>query len=329
MTGRLPDFLIVGTPRSGTTLVQRLASEIPGVIVPPETHFFTDFAPDLLARHALPIRGDELRRELQLYRERPYFEGVDLDPERMFDALDGSCDSLLALYGSVVDQLSGGAEIVGEKTPGHLLWWEPLARALPRLVLVAVIRDPRAVVASHLELGWGGHPVITARRWLDDVQRVRAAEVALGERCLVLQFEDLVADPAAGRARIAALLGRTLGRDEVAPTPAADALFPAWESWKERAVDGVDSTRAEAWRGHLDAGVAADVVALCRRRMQELGYPDAPPPLTGLRRRASLPPGVRLRLVRARWARRRREAGIRRMSRWMGSPGRPADTRSR
>lgn len=38
-----PAFLIVGTPRSGTTLVQRLASELPGVAIPPETHFFSLF----------------------------------------------------------------------------------------------------------------------------------------------------------------------------------------------------------------------------------------------------------------------------------------------
>ena len=40
MTAADVSFLMVGTPRSGTTLLQRLACELPGVGMPPETHFF-------------------------------------------------------------------------------------------------------------------------------------------------------------------------------------------------------------------------------------------------------------------------------------------------
>ena len=40
MTDRV-GFLIVGTPRSGTTLVQRLVSELRGVRVPPRDPFLS------------------------------------------------------------------------------------------------------------------------------------------------------------------------------------------------------------------------------------------------------------------------------------------------
>ena len=57
-------FLVVGSPRSGTTLVQRLACEIPGVRMPAETHFFSQFATGLLARRSFPLTGEALVDEI-------------------------------------------------------------------------------------------------------------------------------------------------------------------------------------------------------------------------------------------------------------------------
>ena len=42
-------FLVVGTARSGTTLVQRLCCELPRVWVPGETHFWS-MAPEIQMR---------------------------------------------------------------------------------------------------------------------------------------------------------------------------------------------------------------------------------------------------------------------------------------
>src|SRR5262245_51226417 len=58
-------FLIVGTPRSGTTLVQRLATELPGVRVPPETHFFPHFGSDLIKRTSFPLDAGGIEREVE------------------------------------------------------------------------------------------------------------------------------------------------------------------------------------------------------------------------------------------------------------------------
>ena len=49
-------FVIIGTARSGTTLVQRLCAELPGVWVPPETHFW-DLADRARHYFEFPLRG--------------------------------------------------------------------------------------------------------------------------------------------------------------------------------------------------------------------------------------------------------------------------------
>jgi hypothetical protein len=256
--------------------VQRLASELEGVRVPPETHFFSEFLPDLARRRRFPLAGAELAAELDRFAARPYLAGVGLDPRAVADALGGRAEDAVDLFCAVVDHLAGpGARLVGEKTPGHLAWWRPLASALPALKVVAVVRDPRAVVASFARLGWGGDPLQNAARWDADAAAALAARAGLGAaRCLLLRYEDVVADPDAARAALAGLLGAG-----AAGGGAGDAggLFPAWESWKARAGADVDAARATAWRTELDPALAGAVAAVCRRRMAALGY-DAPAP---------------------------------------------------
>ena len=52
------DFLIVGTPRSGTTLVQRLACELPGVGMPRETEFWLGYRSSPLRTASFPLEGE-------------------------------------------------------------------------------------------------------------------------------------------------------------------------------------------------------------------------------------------------------------------------------
>ncbi|MGH9892890.1 MAG: sulfotransferase, partial [bacterium] len=150
-----PEFLIVGTPRSGTTLVQRLACELSAVVVPPETHFFSDFYPRLKRRHSFPLDEASLRQALGSYLKMKTSLGLKLEVDDVVATLDGWCRSPLDLYGAITLRLAGGAELVGEKTPDHLRWWQPLATSLPHLRIVAVTRDPRGVVASRIQAGWG------------------------------------------------------------------------------------------------------------------------------------------------------------------------------
>lgn len=312
---RHPDFLIVGTPRSGTTLVQRLASELPGVQVPPETHFFTDFVWSLHRGRRFPLQGAELRAALEEYRNRQYFRSVPFDPAAIADDLGGRCETVIDLFAGVVAHLAGSALILGEKTPGHLLWWRPLSRTLPGLKLVCVLRDPRGVVASNIKVGWSRHPVMTAQRWNDDLRRAETAAETLGRaRCLLVRYEDVLHDPAAAKQALARFLGsdRLGAMDRESSVP---LLFPAWETWKATALGPMEPVRADAWRNELRAFQRRGVGAICREGMERLGYDAECDPGPARRARLTFPPAAQLRRaqhVARRW---RRQTGIEWLSR--------------
>lgn len=268
----MPEFLIAGTPRSGTTLVQRLASELPGVRVPPETHFFTEFYRGLRQRSRFPLDETALRKEIRIFSGLTTSRGLDIDHDQLVDLLGGRCSSPTQLYGAITRALAGPARLVGEKTPDHLRWWRLLVRAHPCLKFVFVSRDPRGVVASRVEAGWGDSiPQLLAERWRVDQQEIIRAMAHLPERSWALfRYEDIVIDPDAARSRLATFLGVELEGWETATED--DSLFQSWESWKDRALQPVTTERTEAWTSILSETVARDVIRRCRTEAIRLGY---------------------------------------------------------
>lgn len=273
MPGTGPDFVIVGSPRSGTTLVQRLASEIPGVAVPPETHFFSEFYRGLVRRRSFPLNTSDLRDELRLYLAMKTSVGLNLDIDRVVAFLGGSCSGPGDLYGAVTRILAGTAAVVGEKTPDHLRWWRPLSASYPRLRVIAVTRDPRGVVASTVTAGWGaGVPELLASRWRLDQQELARAAKALGrDRYLRIRYEDAVIDPVGTRNAVAQWLG--VGHDPGhSPDVTADQIFLPWEHWKQRAAEPITTDRISAWVTVIDPKSAANILRLCEKEMRSLGY---------------------------------------------------------
>jgi hypothetical protein len=270
-------FLIVGTPRSGTTLVQRLASELPGVRVPPETHFFPHFGVDLIHRRTFPLDGTGIEQEVRRFSALKTSRGMDLDPAQVATDLDGRCFSALDLFQAIVRSLAGPAEMYGEKTPNHLLWWRPLSRALPSLRLIAVVRDPRAVTSSYASAPFGmDSSAVLAESWVADQREVLAASVALGtRRCLTLRYEDVVEDPERALESLRGFLDRPLIDDAAPPgtRPQPSILMP-WETWKLDALGPVVKNRVDAWRTELSPRDIASVTAICASQMRAFGYED-------------------------------------------------------
>lgn len=294
-----PDFVIVGTPRSGTTLIQRLASEIPGVVVPPETHFFSEFYRGLIRRRRFPLNDSGLREELVLYQGMKTSNGLHLDVEKVLDLLEGFSAGPGDLYGALTRSLAGPAALVGEKTPDHLRWWEPLTRAYGDIRVVGVVRDPRGVVASRITAGWGALvPELLAARWRLDQRELARAATSLGpKRYLQIRYEDAVTAPDRTREALAQWLAITDGvpeRDNVA----AERLFLSWEHWKQRAAEPVTTDRITAWTETIAPDRVPNVLFLCRPEMIRLGYWSGAEEGALAGGRPSISPQVRIKIAR-------------------------------
>lgn len=255
------DFVVVGTPRSGTTLIQRLVMELDGTSMPPETHFFDMVLPFVdKAGWSFPLSLDQVNQTLEAVPLCPPVDTKELDPS-----------SAASLFASLVRTLAAPGQLYGEKTPRHVLWWRPLITTWPNLRLIAVVRHPCAVLASHREVPWGtSDPIELSVRWVHEQSQIRAAAQEHSERVLALRYEDVVHDSGATSLRLARFLGvsASAGRSVDPAT-----LLHGWEPWKGRAAEPVEGSRKDRWRSTLEPEASGTVQALCAAEMRRWNYP--------------------------------------------------------
>jgi len=273
LSGRGPDVLVGGTPRSGTTLAQRLACEIDGVRVPPESHFLPAFLSRLLGGYRFPLDRAALVEALSAYVSLGY---ITVDVGATADRLGGACSSPMTLFRAILDEATGAPAVVGDKSPLNIRWWRLAAKLSPTTQFVFVVRHPHAVVSSLMEMHWRPKTVLKgAIRWRGEQELIRRAARQLGGRATVIRYEDMLDDAAGVRSHLAAFLGREETSDTRMTFDGA-ALFRPDETWKARALGPIDPNRAMRWQEVLDPTDVMTVSLACAAEMRRWGYAVPP-----------------------------------------------------
>lgn len=190
--------IVVGAPRSGTTLLRLMLDAHPELAIPPETGF--------LARVATLDSGgsdDDRRRALldvitRYPPDAPAWPDFGIDKaqlEAAFAAIApfsnaGGCRAFYRAYAA-----RHGKHRAGDKTPLYCLHLEAIERLLPEAHFIHLIRDGRDVALS-LRQTWfaPGRDIETlAGHWHACVTTART-QGARSARYLEVRFEDLVRD---------------------------------------------------------------------------------------------------------------------------------------
>ncbi len=195
----LPMPIIVGAPRSGTTLLRLMLDAHPHLAIPPETSF-------VVAASALNGSTNDLRARfvdtVTAYPPHaPNWEDFGLARETLAEAVQALepftvADGLRTFYRLYAQRF--GKPRWGEKTPDYSLHIGAIAALLPEARFIHLIRDGRDVAASWRQQWFspGHEPEVLARAWMDRVQAARSA--GLGRTHYVeIFYEELVARPEA------------------------------------------------------------------------------------------------------------------------------------
>jgi hypothetical protein len=273
-------FFIVGCPRSGTTLVQRLLSTHPESTVLPETFFVRQLMPNHRALEE-PLLQNEYNTLVQAVLQSKAWSVQDLSEKTLHREVRRQPQTgagVLRAWMHATAQ-AHGVPVVGEKTPDHALQVTSLHAAFPEARFVHVVRDPRAVVNSWRTVPWSsGYVWRDADLWRERVQSVRQAAALAPVH--TVRFEQLVQAPAATMQHVAAFLGLSPGhtwtRDDVdAEQVAVDTEA---EPWKQNALAPIDPAVAERWRKTLLPDDQAMIEHIGADEMLRWGYmPEQPP----------------------------------------------------
>ena len=244
MTLRNPYVFVVGCPRSGTTLLQRMLDSHPRLAVANDSHFVPRALAPSGAEGDVPLTGELVDRVLAYHR----FERLGLS-----EAAARAAAARATTYAGFVSELYSeharlhGKELAGEKTPDYVRYLPLLHALFPHARVIHIVRDGRDVALSTLEWAteqkgpgkfalWRDEPVaVCALWWSWQVGSGRREGGHLGpELYREVRYEDLVADPEATLRSLAGFLDLPFAPEMVsfsAGKTKSDAKLSAKSAW--------------------------------------------------------------------------------------------------
>jgi hypothetical protein len=261
-------FLIMGCPRSGTTLVAQLLDNHSRLAVFIETLYYPLFRADL-HRYGDLNRPRNLRRLLANLEEMVLLHQLHRVPppsaREMEAALpEPSFEAVLATFLHLYALRSGKARC-GEKTAGHHEYLAEIRARMPQSPVAFLMRDPRDVAESTRRMF--GVPLEAAgEQWNRAWRNYRRCSRGVH----LVRYEALVADPAAALRPLLDALGESFEApmlDFFRRLP--DRLRAAPHHTKLSSP--VDANHAGRFRGMPEAEVAL-VETVCAEGMEAMGY---------------------------------------------------------
>ena len=183
----MPAFFIVGSARSGTTLVRLLMNAHPMVVVPPESRFIVEF-----------WTGEDT------VEVKPFLDRLAIHPRfRVWDLPISDVAAEVRVermpYALLIEKVyeayarPRGKPIWGDKTPRYIEHLGLLRRLFPDARFIHVIRDGRNVALSYADVPFGPKSVAAAAElWSRRVSSGLSARKTIPkESYLEVRYEDL------------------------------------------------------------------------------------------------------------------------------------------
>jgi hypothetical protein len=286
-----PPIFVIGTPRSGTTLVARILGRHHAVLAPApgETHFFQEL---WTRRGELGALQDEAELSKAVDRTLTLFGKWDnpevqkkvdelVDREALLErthTLGGGYGALYYAFTSLLAE-SEGKTIYCDDTPKHLFYLHTILDLFPTAKAIGCTRDPRDFLCSYKNywrvavdqqrIGALYHPVNTSLLWRSSSNLLlRHANDCCRGRVLMVNYENLVQHPEATVSGICAFLGIEYS-DDLIEVDASNSSF-------ESPAAGIFTTSIGRWHTCLSPEEAWCVQKLAKENMGALGYQPEP-----------------------------------------------------
>jgi hypothetical protein len=268
-------FFIVGSGRSGSTLLRMILASHSRIAVPPETYFLLPLVQELSIDR--PLSPAEVARAGEIVTGHYRWPDMDFDAGE-FRRLTGGLasprlrDVAEVVYRSFLER--EGKVRWGDKTPPYIRIVPQLARMYPEARFIHLVRDGRDVARSFQSTGWYGPRLHdNTREWNEALNLAERWRPQVKERLLQLRYEDLVRDTEKSARCVCAFLGEEFEPEMLAWEEKVDRLVPDREKYihvKLKHRPNMDD--AERWRREMTAGEVFVAEAFMGANLERTGY---------------------------------------------------------
>ncbi|MBE7188968.1 sulfotransferase [Jatrophihabitans endophyticus] len=270
-----PIFL-VGSARSGTTLLSVMLHAHPRIAMPPETRFLIPCYRNRANFGDLTVAANRRRLARRMTRPRSRFRDLGLDRRAVVQHIVNGPPTLGSAAGTVWRDFahSRGKVRWGEKRPAYWQDMDVILRLFPDAQIIHLVRDGRACIASLKQVHWyGGSVIKAATTWsLAERELTRLGRKLPAGSYHRLRYEDLLADPADELGRLCSFLGEDFDEGMLAFNQAAGDIVPDRKTWHNRTKGDIDPARIEAWRTSLTPDEIGMLEGMIGRDLEARGY---------------------------------------------------------
>lgn len=267
-------------------MLRLMLNHHPDICVPAETWFFPQ-----LMKHAAIYGNFDTDDGIERFGQdvatspveamTPFSDAFRLPAEAIVRAVrDYGARCYAQAFAAILTRLaqSEGKTCWGEKTPFYSSFLPVLVKCYPRARFLALVRDPRDVVASLRRTAWGraSYPTIVdaAKRWrvaIDDIDRGRSNSAS--DRIFMLRYEDLVADPDAWSRNICSFLDFAFDPAMIQFHQDAGALISeSVVDWHQNLNQPISDKHVGCFRRELSTDDTGLVERICSPMLKRFGY---------------------------------------------------------
>lgn len=273
-------FFIIGSGRSGNTLLRSILSGNSDISIPPESYRIP-FA--IKKFHIFNNRDweDIVPQVLKEFEDCKEFYTWEIDITDAQKRLENIADSKRTLS-NIFDELfctytekhSPGSKIWGDKTPMNTLYLDWIGTVFPRSKFIHIIRDGRDVASSYLKMERYDTILEAANRWINSIESAQSFGSKIKENYIEIRYEELVTKPEEVIKYTCDFLDIDYDSKMLDHTKQVKKLGDTDKEHHSNLSKPISSDSVGKWRNNLSESDQESITKLLHKHLQRLGYVD-------------------------------------------------------
>ena len=273
-------FFIIGSGRSGNTLLRSILSGNSDISIPPESYRIP-FA--IKKFHIFNNRDweDIVSQVLKEFEDCKEFYTWEIDITDVQKRLEDIADSKRTLS-NIFDELfctyaekhSPGSKIWGDKTPMNTLYLDWIGTVFPRSKFIHIIRDGRDVASSYLKMERYDTILEAANRWINSIELAQSFGSKIKENYIEIRYEELVTKPEEVIKDTCDFLDIDYDSKMLDHTKQVKKLGDTDKEHHSNLSKPISSDSVGKWRNNLSESDQESITKLLHKHLQRLGYAD-------------------------------------------------------